>query len=839
MRKPEPAALATILSLTLATVMCPMAAFAEAISKPQTPTTTEAANQYTSQDDTATNPSDEAGTSNTTPGTSEPQAEDEPDAQSADGSSPAVAADTNTYAHSATAEQNGVTFTVGWDDAPAGTATTFHVTQTGGSSSAKARMDVPTYWDTDGSSESVCDPTRSQWGSYYELGDNGHDFAFELTASGSYYINFYFMDAGSNVWYLRTTAIAEVSDEARPSVTQIVNNAVAQCYAETTGSEYDVALWLHDWTLDQLDYDHSLNWCSAESGLTRGQGTCESYQRIYAKLLNAAGIANGRMEGNGHTWNAVRTDGKWCQMDLTWDDTSDNWYGDLDQRHLYFGLTDELMAIAHSDHAANYQADGYAYRSTDLSNDYFVRNGKAGKWASAYADRIQQHLDAKETSFSIDADNGTFPPSISGIQNAIIAYAMNQREWSTADGSVTLAATSNVTTVSSYEWSAEFDSTASYEAAYSITAMPSDCEAPSGGEATFTIAAPNASAFQWQCSDNGGKSWYNTAIGAETSKQASLNFIANAQLAKRLYRCAVTFPDGTTLTSDPAHLTLATQYEIVAQPADCTATAGSVARFSVTSPHASTFQWQCSDNDRKSWYNTGIGGATSRQPTLEFTANAGLAKRLYRCLVTFPNGTTATSETARLRLSPNQIAEQLKDAVAATGSTATFTVKAQGATSYRWQCSDNEGETWYNTGIGNAAARQASLSFTANEALAKRIYRCIVTFEDGNETASQSATLTLAKQEGAIARQPQDCSARPGERATFAVGANRAASYQWQCSDNCGKTWYDTGIGGATSKTSFMSFTASEDLAKRLYRCMITYEGGAKEATSTAKLLLQ
>ena len=149
--------------------------------------------------------------------------------------------------------------------------------------------------------------------------------------------------------------------------------------------------------------------------MTRGQGTCESYQRIYAKLLNAAGIANGRIEGNGHTWNAARIDGKWCQMDLTWDDTSDNWYGDLDQHHLYFGLTDELTAIARSDHASNYQADGYAYRSTDLSNDYFVRNGKADERASAYAERIQQHLDAKETSFSIDADNASFPPSISGI----------------------------------------------------------------------------------------------------------------------------------------------------------------------------------------------------------------------------------------------------------------------------------------------------------------------------------------------------------------------------------------------------------------------------------------
>lgn len=69
------------------------------------------------------------------------------------------------YAHSATATQNGVTFTVSWNDAPAGTATTFHVTQTNGSSQAKARMDVPTYWDG-GSHESVCDPSRPAWTSH-------------------------------------------------------------------------------------------------------------------------------------------------------------------------------------------------------------------------------------------------------------------------------------------------------------------------------------------------------------------------------------------------------------------------------------------------------------------------------------------------------------------------------------------------------------------------------------------------------------------------------------------------------------------------------------------------
>lgn len=223
------------------------------------------------------------------------------------------------YAHSATASQNGVTFTVSWNDDPAGTATTFHVNQTNGSSQAKARMDVPTYWDG-GSQESVCDPSRPAWSSYYSLGTAGHDFTFDFTASGTYRIYFYFMDYDrydpqndKEIYYLRTTAEVTVNDAARPSVTQIVNNAVDLCRQETNGSEYDMALWLHDWTLDQLEYDNNRNWCSAESGLTRHQGTCESYQRIYAKLLDAAGIANGRITGNGHTWNTVKIDGKWCQ----------------------------------------------------------------------------------------------------------------------------------------------------------------------------------------------------------------------------------------------------------------------------------------------------------------------------------------------------------------------------------------------------------------------------------------------------------------------------------------------------------------------------------------------
>lgn len=365
------------------------------------------------------------------------------------------------YQHSTTAQSGDITLTVQWNDPRLGQETTFHVTATGGSGAYQFRMDAPTYMDPDGSSKSVADPSRNQWQQY--TGEcTSHDYQFEMTASGTYYLRFYLMDKAAGVYYLRSNVFASANDDAYPAVSAIVKSAVDKCSADTDGSDYARALWLHDWTLDQLEYDHSLNWCSAESGLTRHQGTCESYQRIYSKLLDAAGIANGRITGNGHTWNAVKIDGKWCQMDLTWDDTSDNWYGDLDQRHLYFGLTDELMAIAHSDHTANYQKDGYAYRSTDLSNNYFVRNGKADEWAKKYADRIQQHLDAKEESFSINADNQSFPPSISGIQNGIIAYAMNLREWKTETDQADLKAASIVTTQTSTTWIATFKFTAKF-----------------------------------------------------------------------------------------------------------------------------------------------------------------------------------------------------------------------------------------------------------------------------------------------------------------------------------------------------------------------------------------
>ena len=361
-----------------------------------------------------------------------------------------------TYAHSEEAASGAVTLKAEWNDPVLGQPTTFHVSATGGSGNYKFRMDAPSYSSPNQwAFESVADPSRGEWMNYTsECASN--DYTFTMTATGTYNFKFYVMDTPANVSYLRVSFNISVSDNNYPSVDSIVQSAVAECNRQTDSSQYEKALWLHDWLLDQLEYDNTLKWSSAESALTRELGTCQSYESAYAKLLTAAGIENSETRDtyDGHTWNAMKLDGQWYQTDCTWDDSSDNWYS-FDQRHLYFGLTDELMAIAHPGHSKIYTTDTYKTRSTSLADNYFVRAGDAEKWAKAYADRIQKNLDAGKTEFKIAADNSSYPPSISGIQNGITAYAINQMTWTTDKAAVTLNATGSA---KSFTFTAEYAS---------------------------------------------------------------------------------------------------------------------------------------------------------------------------------------------------------------------------------------------------------------------------------------------------------------------------------------------------------------------------------------------
>lgn len=432
------------------------------------------------------------------------------------------------YQHSDSDTSGSVTLTVEWNDPVLGQPTTFHVSATGGSGSYLFRMDAPSYSSpNEYNYEPSADPSRGEWLNYTEPCAS-HDYSFTMTATGTYNFRFYLMDKGAGVYYLRTSTYIQVANDSYPSVASIVDDAVSKAQQETDGSEYRMALYLHDWLLEQLDYDKSLKWSSAESALTRGLGTCQAYESAYSKLLTAAGIENEetRDTGDGHTWNAMKIDGQWCQVDCTWDDTSKNYYGDLDQRHLYFGLSDELMLIAHSKWK-NSTNSTYGKHETSLANNYFVRNGKADEWANKYTSRIQEHLNGKEASFSINADNGTYPPSTSGIQNGIVAHAMNQRSWASSNKRVNLNAVSNVQVITSSTWTTKFDFTAEYTSEYAAATEKLDVSIYKDGPSSSSWTAPSKDGYAFA-------GWYSdeacTQVYAGTRGQAYARFVPVTEL---------------------------------------------------------------------------------------------------------------------------------------------------------------------------------------------------------------------------------------------------------------------------------------------------------------------
>ena len=119
---------------------------------------------------------------------------------------------------------------------------------------------------------------------------------------------------------------------------------------------------LHDWLIDHCDYAHDSGYAVFLSfGMGEiGKGVCVDYARYYTMLLTKAGIESYILhagptqlghqlwpDDNGHAWNLVKVDGKYYQVDVTWDDSNVPSYQ-------HFLLSGSEMQLAHClDHNIN------------------------------------------------------------------------------------------------------------------------------------------------------------------------------------------------------------------------------------------------------------------------------------------------------------------------------------------------------------------------------------------------------------------------------------------------------------------------------------------------------
>ncbi|MDR3304904.1 MAG: hypothetical protein LBS85_02575 [Clostridiales Family XIII bacterium] len=239
----------------------------------------------------------------------------------------------------------------------------------------------------------------------------------------------------------------------------------SEIFAAAGETPYEQTLAVHDWLVANIAYDESIVDSSDANGsygaLIDRKTMCQGYAEALALLLKcyteveaeemvgdardlgsagggepagdvtaeateeseAEGAADGGDASDGrpddrsgdpddgwvgHAWNVVKMDGKWYQVDATFDDPAGNPEGEV--LHFYMGQSDEMMRTDHK------WTDGY-YPACESETFYYFR--KSGLFASSQdefksivenivknGDPIRMEIAA--TDVTLDEDNSQF-----------------------------------------------------------------------------------------------------------------------------------------------------------------------------------------------------------------------------------------------------------------------------------------------------------------------------------------------------------------------------------------------------------------------------------------------
>ncbi len=211
-------------------------------------------------------------------------------------------------------------------------------------------------------------------------------FSYQFMANGNYELLIWAEDENENWDSYQSTLVVNV--DGYQTVSEKVKELAAQCKSAGCSTDYEIALWFHDWLIDNADYDYSYSHYHADGVLFAGTGVCDSYSKAYLLLLEEAGIPSVRISNYGHSWNALQIEGEWYTADVTWDDQN----GDIDFiNHIYCFIPDEIMDVDHKNHDSTVSCNSCTY-------NYFVQTGIAYEWANEIATNVVTGLNSGQYS---------------------------------------------------------------------------------------------------------------------------------------------------------------------------------------------------------------------------------------------------------------------------------------------------------------------------------------------------------------------------------------------------------------------------------------------------------
>lgn len=171
--------------------------------------------------------------------------------------------------------------------------------------------------------------------------------------------------------------------------------------AELGLSEYDTVMRIHDYIIRNCRYieENDSGYCATAYGcLVQNEANCEGYAKAFNLIASRMGLESilvtGTTDsGENHAWNQVKVDGRWYNIDVTWDESDVE--GDL--RRVYFLCDDDFFSETHFPDAEYIET----YACDDFGENYYIKNGLYADSEQAADDILRREIESGGTQAEI------------------------------------------------------------------------------------------------------------------------------------------------------------------------------------------------------------------------------------------------------------------------------------------------------------------------------------------------------------------------------------------------------------------------------------------------------